>query len=84
MLKKINIVEFCEFINENMDVFQEEVESRNFSNRNQGEWMKLLQDYLGLNKSFDELTEQEQEGENYTTFYEEELGLDKEEEESRF
>lgn len=84
MLKKINIVEFCEFINENMDAFQEEIESRNFSNRNQGEWMKLLQDYLGLNKSFDELTEQEQEGENYTTFYEEELGLDKEEEESRF
>ena len=47
-MKKVNVVEFCEFINEYLETFQEDMESRNFSNRNQREWFKLLGDYLGV------------------------------------
>lgn len=77
-MKKINVIEFCEFINENLEAFQEDMESRNFSNRNQKEWFKLLQDYLGLNKVF-EITEDEEEMNRFADIEEQYLEDDEDE-----
>lgn len=52
-MKKINILEFCNEIQENLETFQEEMITRNFSNRNQSEWFRLLGDYLGILPKFE-------------------------------
>lgn len=47
-LKKISVIDFCEYLKENLEDFEQEMMAKNFSSRNQREWFKLLTDYLGL------------------------------------
>ena len=46
-VKKIDIEEFIDLVEGEIDAFKDEMITRNFSKRNQKQWFKMMGDYLG-------------------------------------